>query len=132
MALGVLSAAPLLPPQGLVQVAEVAAVPVGERGELSLTILEAPAQGVALELRVHGPDLRLVDNRLGWASVVDPQAQQPRLRTHFTAPLEPGRYEVDGWLRYVTCEDDRDRCTTRVTTVRWTVDVVDPLGDATP
>ncbi|MEM6295821.1 MAG: hypothetical protein AAGA54_31405 [Myxococcota bacterium] len=124
-ALAIVTAQPLLPPEGSVQVVEVPPVAPGADGELSVTILQAPMSGVPLELRLQAEGVRVVENRLGWSSVVDPLAQQPRLRTRFVAPAEPGRYVVRGLLRYVTCDED-DTCLPHVVSVSWVVEVEPP------
>ena len=119
MALAVATARPVPVPDGAVRVAEVAPVQAGGAGELSATVLETPAPGVPIELRLRSGAVRVVENRLGWSSVVDPQAEQPRLRTRFVAPSEPGTYRVDGVMRYVTCSDDA--CSSHAAAVHWTV-----------
>ena len=68
----------------------------------------------------------MVENRLGWSSVVDPQAQRPRLRTRLVAPSEPGTYNIEGVLRYVTCEDD-GLCLPHAAAVQWTLVVAEPV-----
>jgi hypothetical protein len=127
VALAVAAARPVPVPDGQVQVTEVAPLAAGEAGELSLTILETPAPGVPIELRIEGQGVRLVENRLGWSSVVDPQAQQPRLRTRFVAPALPGTYRVDAVLRYITCEDG-EGCLPHASAVHWMVEVVPAVG----
>lgn len=104
-----------------VTVPAVANVSVGGVGELSLTILEPPMPGAPIELWLTSEHLVFVDNRLGWEDVVDPQARQPRIRARFTAPEEPGTYEVRGFVMYVTCGPKR--CRPRTKDVGWTVTV---------
>jgi len=125
VALAVVAARPVPVPSGDVQAAALPAVAPGEAGELSATILETPAPGVPIELRLQAGAVRVTENRLGWSSVVDPQAQQPRLRTRFVAPTEPGSYDIDGVLRYVTCPDDGP-CLPHAATIRWTLTVTNP------
>ena len=124
-ALAVVAARPVPTPSGAVQATELPQVVAGEAGELSATILETPVPGVPIELRLQAGAVRLTENRLGWSSVVDPQAQQPRLRTHFVAPNEPGEYAIDGVLRYVTCPDDGP-CLPHAAALSWTLVVVAP------
>ena len=47
-----------------------------------------------LAVRIEAAPLELVDDRLGWSQVVDPLALQPRVRSPFRAPDQPGTYEV--------------------------------------
>lgn len=100
---------------------------VGEVGEVSVTILETPAPGVPLDVRMKATGVRLVSERLGWADVVDPQARQPRLRVPLTAPRAPGTYRVSGLVTYVVC--DEDHCHTRRAAVAWDV-VVQAAADS--
>ncbi len=93
----------------------------GETGEVSLTILETPAAGVPLDVRLQATGVRLVSERLGWNDVVDPQARQPRIRVPLTAPSTPGTYRVSGLVTYVVC--DEHHCYTRRAAVAWDVDV---------
>lgn len=126
MALAVVVARPNPAPSGNVQAAALPTVSPGEAGELSATILETPQPGVPIELRLRAGAVRVVENRLGWSSVVDPQAQRPRLRTRFVAPAEPGTYEIDGVLRYVTCEEG-GLCLPHAASVQWTLVVAEPV-----
>ncbi len=125
MAVAVALARPVPVPEGAVQVSEPSPLAPGASGELSATILEQPAPGIPIELRLSAGAVKVVANRLGWSSVVDPQAQRPRLRTRFVAPSEAGTYRVDGVLRYVTCEGD-GQCLPRAATVSWTLVVTAP------
>jgi hypothetical protein len=97
-------------------------MPARTAGELSVTILDAPEPGIPIEVRLSSDDVELLDNRLGWADVVDPQAHQPRVRARFVAPADPGRYRVRGLVTWVTCEGEA--CRTRRAAIAWTVDVV--------
>ena len=126
-AIAVVTARPVPVPSGDVQATELAAVGPGESGELSATIREPPTPGVPIELRLWAGAVRLAENRLGWSSVVDPQAEQPRLRTRFVAPSDPGEYRVEGVLRYVTCPDDEGACLPRASVVTWTLVVEAPV-----
>jgi hypothetical protein len=90
-------------------------------GELSVTILDAPEPGIPIEVRLSSDDVELIDNRLGWADVVDPQAHQPRVRARFVAPAASGRHRVRGLVTWVTC--DGDACRTRRAPIAWTIDV---------
>lgn len=125
LALAVASALPLGAPRGRARAGDIPAVEPGASGELSATLMDTPQRGVPLELRLSSAHLKLADNRLGWSSVVDPLAVQPRLRTRFTAPEEPGRYTVEGTLSYLAC--DTDTCLPRVAVLRWSVEVVAPV-----
>ncbi len=125
MALAVVLARPNPAPSGDVQAAALPAVGPGEPGELSATILQTPQPGLPIELRLRSGAVRVFENRLGWSSVVDPQAQRPRLRTRFVAPSEPGTYRIDGVLRYVTCEDD-GMCLPHAAALQWTLVVAEP------
>ncbi len=125
MALTVVVARPNPAPSGDVQATALPAVAPGDTGELSATILETPQPGVPIELRLRAGAVRVTENRLGWSSVVDPQAQRPRLRTRFVAPNDPGTYSIDGVLRYVTCEDD-GLCLPHAAAIQWTLVVVEP------
>ena len=127
-ALAVVAARPVPVPSGDVQATELPRVAPGESGELSATILETPESGVPIELRLSAGEVHITENRLGWSSVVDPQAQQPRLRTRFVAPEEPEAYRIDGVLHYVTCEDEGP-CLPRAAALRWTLVVEAPDPD---
>ncbi|MCA9654866.1 MAG: hypothetical protein H6712_06115 [Myxococcales bacterium] len=96
----------------------------GAEGELSVTILDTPWPQMPLLVRLSSARVVLPDNRLGIRDVVDPQAQQPRVRARFFAPAEPGRHVVEGLVEYVTC--DEDRCRPRRTRVVWQVEVRGP------
>ena len=115
-----------------VQVGAVGQVRVGGRGELSLTLLETPAAGFPLDVRIDKSPLSLLDQRLGWPDVVDPLAHQPRLSAPFVAPAAPGRHRVGALVSYVTC--DARRCRTRRARVSWDVEVFapEPLPAAAP
>lgn len=93
----------------------------GVRGELSLTILEAPAAAGPIEVRLASEAVELPDNRLSRDDVVDPLARQPRLRGRFVAPAEPGTYAVSGEVLYVTCRPKW--CRPRRADIAWTVTV---------
>jgi hypothetical protein len=121
LALAVAAAHPVLPLPGSVRILDVPALQPGQSGELSVTILDTPMSGTPIELSLAPSAVTLADNRLGWPDVVDPQAVQPRLRARFTAPNDPGRYEVHGQLRYLTC--NKKRCVPRVVTLRWDLEV---------
>lgn len=112
---------------GRVRVAVAPPLVVGGTGELSLTILEPPLAHGPVELWLEAEGVTLPDNRLGWDDVVDPQAEQPRLRGRMHAPNVPGTYVVFGRLRYVTCTDRY--CRPREANVHWIVEVVEgPQG----
>lgn len=102
----------------------------GAQGELSLVIVEPLPEPAWLLVRLSSPQVRLPENRLGVADVVDPLAPQPRVRARFLAPTEPGDYAVEGQVEYVTCE--RQRCRPRRGQVTWTVTVVEPAPDVVP
>jgi hypothetical protein len=121
LALAVAAAHPVLPLSGAVQILDVPIIAPRGSGELSVTILDTPMAGTPIELSLAPSDVVLADNRLGWPDVVDPQAVQPRLRARFTAPSDPGRYEVHGRLRWLTCT--AKRCVPRVAAVRWEITV---------
>ena len=121
LALAVAAAHPVLPMPGSVRILDVPALQPGQSGELSVTILDTPMSGTPIELSLAPSAVTLPDNRLGWSDVVDPQAVQPRLRARFTAPSDPGRYEVHGQLRYLTCTSKR--CVPRVVMLRWDLEV---------
>ncbi len=126
LALAVVAARPNPAPSGNVQASVLPTIGPDEAGELSATILETPQAGVPIELRLRTGAVRVVENRLGWSSVVDPQAQRPRLRTRFVAPSEPGTYSIEGVLRYVTCDDDGP-CLPHAAVVQWTLVVAAPV-----
>lgn len=111
-----------------VVVADVGVVPTGANGELSLTLLETPAAGFPLAVRIDDSPLSLRDQRLSWTDVVDPVALQPRLSAPFVAPAQPGRFDVAAAVTYVTC--DARRCRTRHARVTWTVQVQAPAATA--
>lgn len=114
---------------GRVQVTSPAPLPAGAQGELSVTILDTPAGVWALSVRLWPTAVVLPDNRLGARDIVDPQASQPRVRARFFAPQRPGRYEVQGLVEYVTC--DQERCRPRRSHVVWVVEVVEaPEGES--
>lgn len=96
----------------------------GEQGELSVTILDGPQLELPLSVRLSSARVILPENRLGTRDVVDPLAQQPRVRARFFAPAELGRHEVEGLVEYVTCREDR--CRPRRARVVWQVEVVEP------
>ena len=129
LALSVLAARPNPAPSGDVQAAALPMLEPGEAGELSATILVTPQPGVPIELRLRAGAVRVLENRLGWSSVVDPQAQRPRLRTRFLAPSVPGTYNIEGVLRYVTCEED-GLCLPHAAAVQWTLVVSEPVPTA--
>lgn len=122
-ALGVLLAAQRLGGgfDARVQVAPVPALGPGEEGELSVTILDDAEPGLPLSVRLRAAEVVLADNRLDVRDVVDPQAQQPRIRARFVAPGEPGRYEVEGLVEYITCQ--AERCRPRRIRVVWVIEV---------
>jgi hypothetical protein len=96
----------------------------GQRGELSLVLLEAPDRDLPLAVRIDAVALELLDNRLGWSQVVDPLALQPRLRAPFRAPEQPGEYEVRASVEYWVC---RQRwCRRKLGELRWSVIVEAP------
>jgi hypothetical protein len=110
-------------PQGRVSVSEVAAALPGSQVELSVTILETPEVGSPLSVELSSDDFEPVPNRFDSRDVVDALANQPRIRARLTAPEVPGRYAVDGHVRYIACT--ADRCRPRRARVRWTL-VVEP------
>lgn len=91
----------------------------GQRGELSLLLLEAPERDLPLAVRIDDSPLELVENRLGWSAVVDALALQPRVRAAFTAPAEPGRYEVRASVDYSVCGERW--CRSKRGELRWIV-----------
>ena len=100
----------------------------GQRGELSLVLLEAPDRDMPLTVRLEpgegaGP-LELLDNRLGWSQVVDPLALQPRLRAPFRAPEQPGEYQVRASVEYWVCGERW--CRRKLGELRWSVIVEAP------
>ncbi len=110
-------------PEGQAVVQVIPPLGPGAAGELSITILETPESGTPIELRLRVPEeIRIATNRLGWDDVVDTRAVQPRLRTRFTAPAEPGSFRVHGLLRYLSC--DERTCVPKVVRVSWDVEVV--------
>lgn len=127
-ALAVVAARPVPVPSGDVQATELPRVAPGKSGELSATILETPQPGVPIELRLSPGAVHVSENRLGWSSVVDPQAQQPRLRTRFVAPDEPGSYRIEGVLRYLTCVDEGP-CLPHAAALSWTLVVEAPVTE---
>jgi hypothetical protein len=96
-------------------------VTIGERGELSLVVLEPPERGLPLEIRIASTALVLDDNRLDWTAVVDPLAIQPRIRASFRAPSDPGEHEVVASVDYSICGEQW--CRRKHAEVRWTVRV---------
>ena len=110
-----------------VEALSLASVAPGERAELSLRLLETPAREWPLSVRIEASALALVDDRLDWSAVVDPLALQPRLSVPFTAPAEPGRYEVRANLSYAVCSEQW--CWSRYAELRWTVEVRAPAPD---
>lgn len=113
------------PPGGApLVVVSVGSVVPGGVGALSLTLLETPAVGFPLSIRIDQSVLVLRDRRLSWGDVVDPLARQPRLSAPFVAPTRPGNVVVTGLVSYVTC--DAARCHPRRAHVRWLVEVTAP------
>lgn len=96
----------------------------GQRGELSLILLEAPDRDMPLAVRIDAGALELLDNRLGWSQVVDPLAYQPRLRAWFRAPEQPGEYEVRASVEYWVCGERW--CRRKLGELRWSVIVEGP------
>lgn len=112
---------------GRVQATSPSPLLAGAEGELSVTILDTPVDMSALSVRLSAADGILPENRLDARDIVDPQASQPRVRARFRAPAVPGRYEVQGLVEYVTC--DEDRCRPRRSQVVWVVQVLEaPSG----
>ena len=111
---------------GRVQVTSPSPLPVGAQGELSVTILDTPAEVTTLSVRLQSTQVVLPENRLSARDVVDPQASQPRVRARFQAPKVPGRYEVQGLVEYVTC--DAERCRPRRSQVVWVVEATAAVG----
>jgi hypothetical protein len=105
-----------------VQALVVAPLAAGVAGELSLLLLESPERSLPLALRLDSDSVALVENRLGWSAVVDPQALQPRLRAPFRAPSEPGVYVVRASIDYQICAGEW--CRQKRGEVEWTVEVV--------
>ena len=97
-------------------------VNAGQRGELSLVLLEAPERDWPLAVRIDEGALALVDDRLDWGAVVDPLALQPRLRVPFVAPEQAGHYEVRATLSYAVCNEQW--CWIKRGELRWTVEVL--------
>jgi hypothetical protein len=104
------------------QTIEVAPLAVGERGELSLVLLESPEPKLPLVVRIAASALVLSENRLDWSAVVDPGALQPRVRASFRAPSEPGRYVVSAEVEYRVCSGAW--CRAKRGRVEWVVDVL--------
>jgi hypothetical protein len=96
----------------------------GQRGELSLILLEPPDRDMPLAVRIDAAALELLDNRLGWSQVVDPLALQPRLRATFRAPEQPGEYEVHASVEYWVCGERW--CRRKLGELRWSVVVEEP------
>jgi hypothetical protein len=96
----------------------------GQRGELSLVLLEAPDRDMPLAVRLDTVTLELLDNRLGWSQVVDPLALQPRLRATFRAPEQPGAYEVRASVEYWVCGERW--CRRKLGELHWSVIVEAP------
>lgn len=109
---------------GRVQAQDPEPLVAGSSGELSVTILETPALGTLIELRLEADTVGLPENRLGWEDVVDPEARYPRIRARVQAPVSAGEYVVRGRLSYVTCT--AKVCRPRSANVLWTVLVVEP------
>ena len=109
---------------GRVRVSAPEPLPPGAEGELSVTILESPAPRMPLSVRLSSDRVVLPDNRLGVRDVVDPQAEQPRVRGRFRAPAQPGPYVVEGLVEYVTCT--AARCRPHRTRVVWRIQVTEP------
>jgi hypothetical protein len=107
-----------------VQALPVAALAPKRSGELSLLLLESPDRALPLALRLDAGSVTLVENRLGWSAVVDPQALQPRLRAPFVAPAEPGTYVVSASIDYQVCAGEW--CRHKHGDVEWTIEVAAP------
>ena len=125
---------PREPPR--VTAAGVADVPVGGRGELSVTLLETPAAGFPLVVVIDASPLAVRDRRLTWTDVVDPLALQPRMSAPFVAPQSAGTFVVRALVSYVVCDGQRPRgsmqCRTRHVRVAWDVQVQAAVDDALP
>lgn len=103
---------------------DVPALAPGQRGELSLILLEPPDRDLPLAVRIDAAPLELLDNRLGWSQVVDPLALQPRLAASFRAPDQPGAYEVRASVEYWVCGERW--CRRKLSELRWSVIVEAP------
>jgi hypothetical protein len=101
------------------QALEVAPVAAGQRGELSLIVLEPPDRALPLEIRLDAGPLVLDDNRLDWSAVVDPLALVPRVRASFRAPSEPGTYAVRASVGYWVCGEQW--CRRKFGEITWRV-----------
>ena len=88
-----------------VEALAVEVVAAGQRGELSLVVLESADRTLPLAIRIDAGPVELDDNRLDWAAVVDPLASQPRLRARFRAPPAAGRYPVHASVDYWVCRE---------------------------
>ncbi|MFV8749351.1 hypothetical protein ACNOYE_02240 [Nannocystaceae bacterium ST9] len=108
-----------------VQALPVAPLAAGAQGELSLLLLESPEPSLPLALRIDAGSVALVENRVGWSAVVDPQALQPRLRAPFSAPSEPGTYGVRASVDYQVCAGEW--CRHKRGEVEWTIEVLAPM-----
>jgi hypothetical protein len=73
--------------------------------ELSLLVLERPEVDLPVSIRLRSETVELVENRLGWADVVDAKSSQPRFRTRFANPTQPGEHRIDADVAYVVCGD---------------------------
>ncbi len=125
-------AGPAAPPPARVLARRGPTLEAGARGVLSLVWLEAPARDLPLEVRLEAePGLVVLGNRLGWADVVDPGADLPRIEAHVRAGPEPGVRRVRAHVRYWVCDDEL--CWLRETDVTWTVSVTAPRdGEGAP
>ena len=109
---------------GRVQALEVAPLAPGEKGELSLLILDPVQAGVPMRVALSSEAVELPENRLGWRDVVDRQAVQLRVRGAFVAPKEPGSYPVQAHVTYLSCAGRW--CRPRHARAGWTIEVAAP------
>ena len=113
-----------------VRVLEAEVLGPGERGELSLVLLEGAARDWPLAVRIDEGGVAFVDDRLDWSAVVDPLALQPRLRAPFVAPQQPGSYEVHATISYAVCGPQW--CRVKRDTLSWVLEVQTPVVDHEP
>lgn len=107
-----------------VEAVPVAPVVAGGTGELSVVVREPAEPDLDLTVWLWSSRVELLENRLGWDHVVDPAAEQPRLRVTFEAPREPGTYRVEGHIAFASCGPRA--CWERHADLAWSVEVGAP------
>ena len=106
---------------GRVRADIVAPVKPGERTTVSLTILDDVQRKAPLIVWLKSDTVRLVENRLDWSDVIDPEAAQLRLEAVIFAPDDAGDHRVSSTVMYISCE--KALCWPHWADASWTLSV---------